>query len=216
MGKGWMAKRWKMGSALLAGLGMAVCLAGCSQADAVQAAKTIHSYLPAVMGLVKNAEAIAGAIDPAEASAVQGLSARIQTELQELETVSGAYAAAPSADGWARMGAVVDALVSDADEGLLAALAIKNPASQARAKIALSAVDAAMHVVDGYLMSARTPEEAKAVAAHRALNNGASTAGTVKLHSVVRYWSPEDWRRVEQAYGGRGEELAVAEMRLGF
>jgi hypothetical protein len=158
------------------------------------------------MGLANDAMAITGAIDPADGSMLQALSAKVQTELQELESVSGAYAAAPSADGWTRMGAVVDALVSDADAGLLASLAIKNPESQAKAKIALSALDAAMHVVDGYMMVARTPQEAKAVAAKRA----------VKVQSVVRYWSPQDWQRVEQAFGARSEALADAETRLGF
>jgi len=158
------------------------------------------------MGLANDATAVARAIDPAEAGAVQVLSAKVQTGLQELETVSGAYTAAPTADGWTKMGAVVDALVSDADGGLLASLAIKNPASRAKAKVALSALDAAMHVVDGYLMSARSPAEAKAAAAQR----------SVKLHSVVRYWSPQDWQRVEQAFGARSEDTIGTEMRLGF
>jgi hypothetical protein len=150
-----MGTRWKRRLALLPAIGLAVCLASCSQGDAVKAASTIHAYVPAVMGLANDAVAIAGAIDPAEAATLRALSVKVQTELQELETVSGAYAAAPSADGWTRMGAVVDALVNDADEGLLAALAIKTPESQTRARIALSALDAAVHVVDGYLMAAR-------------------------------------------------------------
>ena len=79
----------------------------------------------------------------------------------------------------------MDALVSDADQGLLAVLAIKNPASQAEAKAALSAVDAAVHVLDGYLLAARTPAEAQAAATQR----------TVSVQSVVRYWSPRDWQR---------------------
>jgi hypothetical protein len=93
---------------------------------------------------------------------------------------------------------------------LLAALSIKDPASQAKAKLALSALDAAMHVVDGYLMAARTPVEAKAVAESRSANQA------VKLQSVVRYWSATDWQRVELAFGGRGRDLADAGMRLGF
>jgi hypothetical protein len=100
----------------------------------------------------------------------------------------------------------VDALVSDADAGLLAALEIRNPASQAKAKFVLSALDAAVHVVDGYLLAARSPAEAQAAAAGRA----------VKLQSVVRYWNAKDWQRVEQAFGRRGGELAAAEMRAGF
>jgi hypothetical protein len=202
-----MKKKWKrMPLGLLVAVGMAACLAGCSQGDAVKAASTIHAYLPVVMGLANDAMAITAAMDPAEASALQGISAKVQTELQELESTSGAYAAAPSADAWTRMGAVVDSLVSDADEGLLAALAIKNPASQAKAQIALSALDTAMHVLDGYLMAARTPEETQTAAAQRA----------VKLPRVVRYWSPEDRRRVELAFGVGFEDLYGAEMKLGF
>ena len=152
-----MGKRWKMVSAWMAGLGLIVCLASCSQLDAVQAAKTIHAYLPVVMGLAGDAAAIAGTLDPEAASAMGAASTRVQTDLQELETVSGAYATAPSADGWASLGAAVDTLVKEADQGLLAALAIKDAASQAKAKAALSAVDAAVHVLDGYLMAARGP-----------------------------------------------------------
>jgi hypothetical protein len=61
-------------------------------------------------------------------------------------------------------------------------------------------------VLDGYLLAARTPDEAAAAAVQR----------TVKVQSVVRYWSPQDWQRVEQALGVPGEELYGAEMRAGF
>jgi hypothetical protein len=206
-----MGKRWMPVLALLAAIVVSGCLAGCSQADAVKAASAIHAYLPVVMGLASEATAIAGAFDPAEAGTMQALSIKVQAELQELEAVSGSYAAAPSSDGWTKLGAVVDVLVSDADEGLLAAVAIKDPASQAKAKVALSALDAAIHIVDGYLIAARTPDEAQAVASRRSLN-----AGIVKLQMVVQYWTPQDWQRVDQAFGGRGGELAGAEMRLGF
>jgi hypothetical protein len=205
-----MGKRWKRALGVLVVIGMAACLAGCSQTDAVKAASMIHAYLPAVVVLANDAAATAEGVDPAEAGAIQALSAKVQAELQELELVSGAYAAAPSSDGWMKLGVVVDALVSDADQGLLAVLAIKNPASQVKAKLALSALDAAVHVVDGYLMTARTPVEAKAVAESR------SASQAVKLESVARYWSTTDWQRVELAFGGRGRDLADAGMRLGF
>ncbi len=215
-----MGKRWKMVSAWMAGLGLIVCLASCSQLDAVQAAKTIHAYLPVVMGLAGDAAAIAGTLDPEAASAMGAVSTRVQTDLQELETVSGAYATAPSADGWASLGAAVDTLVKEADQGLLAALAIKDAASQAKAKAALSAVDAAVHVLDGYLMAARGPLQAQASGAQ----------GRVKPPSVARYWSQADWQRVERAFGGgfarqgfdeqslaaKNRELQAAETSLGF
>ncbi len=201
-----MEKRWKMMPALLAAMGLSVCLVGCSQADAVKAASTIHAYLPVVTGLASDAVAVAEAIDPAAAPALQALSTKVQTELQELETVSGAYAAAPSSGGWASLGAAVDALVNDADQGLMAALAIKDAASQAKAKAALSALDAAVHVLDGYLLAARSPAQAQSAAAQR----------TVKLQSMTGYWNRQDWQRVERAFGGRGEELQAAEMSLGF
>ena len=199
-----MGKRWIL--ALAASMGLGGCMVGCSQADAVKAASTIHAYLPTVMGLADDMAAMAAALDPAESVQVQKVSTKVQAELQELEAVSGAYAAAPTSDGWAKLGAVVDELVSDADSGLLAALEIKNPASQAKAKAALSALDAAVHVVDGYLLAARSPAEAQAAAAGRA----------VKLQSVVRHWNAKDWQRVEQAFGRRGGELAEAEIRAGF
>lgn len=201
---------WKRGLGLLGSVCLVTCLAGCSQVDAVKAANMIHAYLPAVMALANDATAMAGALDPAEAVSIQALSAKVQVELQELETASSAYVAAPSSDGWTKLGSVVDALVSDADQGLLNALAIKNPASQAQAKIALSALDAAVHVMDGYLMAARSPAEANAVAESRSANQA------VKLQSVVMYWSATDWQRVELAFGGRGRDMADAGMSLGF
>ena len=199
-----MNKRWML--AMVAAVGLTVGMTGCSQADAVKAASTIHAYLPIVMGLANDATAIAAGIDASDGVQIFAVGARVQSELQELESVSGAYAAGPSSDGWVKLQAVVDQLVSDADAGLMAALEIKNPASQAKAKVALSALDAAIHVVDGYLMSARTPAEAQAAAAQR----------TVKLPSVVRYWSPADWQRADERCGGRGVELERAEMALGF
>jgi hypothetical protein len=185
-----------MALAGLAAMGVSVGLAGCSQMDAVKAASTIHAYLPVVVGLAGDAAAMAETLDPAAAPAVRAVSAKAQADLQELETVSGAYAAAPSADGWAKLSAAVDTLVNEADQGLLAALAIKDPASQAKAKAALSALDAAVHVLDGYLLAARSPAQAQTAAALR----------TVKLKSVVRYWGAQDWQRVEQAFGAVGVE----------
>ncbi len=200
-----MGLRWKL-ILMVGAVGMASCLAGCSPQDAVKAATIIHAYLPTVMVLATDAVAVTGALDPADAAVVQALGAKVQAELLELNAVSGSYAAAPSTDGWTKLGTTMDELVSDADQGLMAALAIKNPDSQARAKVAISALDAAVHVVDGYLMLARTPEEAQAAATRRA----------VKLQSVVRYWSPADWQRVETAFGHSGAELQSAGMRLGF
>jgi hypothetical protein len=201
-----MGKRWMRLAALTASLGLAVSLAGCSQADAVKAASMIHAYVPTVIALAQDAVAMAGALDPADAGTMQAVSAKVQADLQTLGQVSGAYAGAPSSDGWASLGTAVDTLVADADQGLLAAVAIKNPESQLRAKAALSALDAAVHVVDGYLLQARTPAEAQAAAAER----------SVKVQSVVRYWRPQDWQRVEEASSARGEELLAWETRQGF
>ncbi len=192
--------------AVLAAMGLSICMMGCSQADAVKAASTIQAYLPVVAGLAGDAVVVAEAIDPAGAAGLQSLSAKVQTDLQELEAVSGAYASAPSADGWTKLGAVMDTLVNDADQGLLAALAIKDPVSQAKAKAALSAVDAAVHVLDGYLLAARSPAQTQTAAAQR----------TEKLQSIVRCWSGQDRERVERAFGRRGEELQAAATSLGF
>ena len=192
-----MRKKWMTALALVASLCIAMGLEGCSRTDTVTAATTLHSYLPVVIGLANDASAIASTIDPAEAKAIQAVNAKIQSELGELASLSAAYIASPSSDGWTKLGTMVDELVSDADGGLLSALAIKNVESQAKAKLALSALDAAVHVLDGYVMAARTPAEVQATAAQRA----------VKLQSVVRYWTVQDWERVEQALNVRGEEL---------
>lgn len=200
-----MGKRWKLAGVALAAMGL-MCLAGCTQADAVKAASMISAYLPTVSGLVNDAVSIASGLDPAGATTMQAVNAKIQTDLAAVGTVSSAYAASPSGSAWTSLGAAVDALVTDADQGLLAVLAIKDPNSQAEAKAALSAVDAAVHVVDGYLLAARTPDEAQAAAAQR----------TVKVQAVVRYWSPQDCERVEQALGASSDELLSEEIRQGF
>ena len=197
-----MAKRWKMAAAWAAAMGLGICLVGCSQVDAVKAANTIHAYLPVVMGLAADAAAVAETLDPSAAPIVQTVSAKVQADLQTLEAVSGAYAASPTADGWASVGAAVDSLVNEADHGLLAALAIKDPASQAKAKAALSALDAAVHVLDGYLTAARGPAQTQ--------------SATLRARPVARYWTRQDWQRVEVAFGGRGRELQAAEMGRGF
>jgi len=199
-----MAKRWVV--AMVVAFGVAGGLVGCSQADSVSVASTIHGYLPVVVGLANDAASIAEGIDAEDGAKIRSVSAAVQSDLQELGSVSGAYAAGPSSDGWARLQAVVDQLVNDADAGLMAALEIKNPESQAKAKMALSALDAAIHVVDGYMMVARSPAEVQASAAGR----------TVKLQSVVPNWGAADWQRVEERFGGRGADIAMAEMRLGF
>jgi len=189
---------------------IAIALAGgmaaCSQADALKAASEIHAYLPTVMALANDAAQIAGALAPADAAAVQAINARVQADLKELVNLSGAYVAEPSSAAWARLGAAMDTLVADTDQGLLAAMAIKNPESQTKAKAVLSAVDAAVHVLDGYLLTAKTPAEVQASAAAR----------SVKLHEVAGQWSPQDWQRVDGAFGGRGHELAKLETRLGL
>jgi len=186
--------------AAVAALALALCASGCSQAEAVKAAKMIHTYVPAVMALANDAAAIAEALAPGDAAVVRVWNTRIQSDLQVLGEASGAYVAEPSGEGWARVGAAMDSLVANADRGLLAAMAIKNPESQTRAKAALSALNAAVHVLDGFLLTARTPTEVQAAAAAR----------TVKLEQVSRYWSPRDWRRVDAAFAGRGETLAAA------
>jgi hypothetical protein len=185
---------------VVAALGLAVVLGGCKQTDAVQAAATIHAYLPTVVALAQDAGTLVAGLEPAEAAEVSQVSAKVQAELAVLEQVSGAYAAAPSAEGWARLGAVVDQLVSDADTGLMAALAIKSEASQTKAKAALSALDAAVHVVEGYLASARGPVAAQAAVEKR----------PVRLAAVVRQWSASDWRRVETGLGVSREAVMAA------
>jgi hypothetical protein len=198
--------RWREVAVPAVALAMALCVAGCSQADAVKAAKMIHAYVPTVTALADDASAMAEALAPDDAAVIRDWNARIQTDLQALGDASGAYAADPSGNGWARLGAAMDSLVADSDHGLLEAMAIKNPESRARAKVALSALNAAVHVLDGFLMTARTPSEVQAVAAAR----------TVKLDQVTRYWGPRDWRTVNAAFGERGKVLAAAMSRRGL
>jgi hypothetical protein len=126
--------------------------------------------------------------------------------LAELESLSGAYVANPTADGWTRVLAVVDQMVNDADNGLLSALAIKDPTSRAEAKVALSALDAAIHVLDGYLASAKTPAQVQASAAAR----------TVKVSAVSRMWNESDRERVEAALGKRFDVMVEAASEAGY
>ncbi len=180
--------------------------AGCSSADAVKAAGVVHAYLPVVSGLAQDAMAIAEGLDPANAQLIGQVSVRVQGDLTEMESLSDAYMATPTADTWTRLLAVVDRMVNDADQGLMAALAIKNPQSQMEAKVALSALDAAIHVVDGYLAAARTPMQAKAAAASR----------TMKVKAVSRAWSEADKDRVAMALGERVDVMVEAASEAGY
>jgi hypothetical protein len=199
-----MQKRWAV--ALVLALGLALGSAGCSQADAEKTASTIHAYLPTVVSLANEAATVAAALDPSDAAEIQSVSAKVQKDLTELELISGTYASAPSSSVWTQLTAVVDQLVSDADSGLLAAANIKDASSQAKAKIALSALDAAVHVVDGYLQAAQPPATVQKTAAAR----------NVKLHEVTQYWNSADWQRVNDRFGGHAQELAEDETRIGF
>jgi len=197
-GRAWMA--------LVLALSLAWASAGCSSADAVKAATEVHAYLPVVRGLAQDAMAIAEGLDPANAAVIGQVSLKVQGDLAELESLSGAYVANPTADGWTRVLAVVDQMVNDADNGLLSALAIKDPTSRAEAKVALSALDAAIHVLDGYLASAKTPAQVQASAAAR----------TVKVSAVSRMWNESDRERVEAALGKRFDVMVEAASEAGY
>jgi hypothetical protein len=192
--------------ALLLALSLAWASAGCSSADAVKAATEVHAYLPVVSGLAQDAMAIAAGLDPQNVQLIQQVSLKVQGDLAELESLSGAYVANPTADGWTRVLAVVDQMVNDSDNGLLSALAIKDPKSQMEAKVALSALDAAIHVLDGYLASAKTPAQVQASAAARA----------VKVSAVSRMWSERDRERVESALGKRVDVMVEAASEAGY
>ncbi len=178
----------------------------CAAGEAMQAAKSIAAYLPVVTALANDAAVVAEAIDADDASLIQQVNAKVQVELKELAQVSAAYVASPSTDNWMKLGAVVDQLVNDAYQGLLAAAGIKNAESQVRAKIALSALDAAVHVLDGYLAVARTPVQTQAAVAAR----------KVKLQVVSVAWSVADWQRVNQREGGRGREAVALAQAQGY
>lgn len=178
----------------------------CAARDTVQAAKAIAAYLPVVTALANDAAAVAAALDAEDAPLIQQVNAKVQAELTELAKVSAAYVASPTADNWTRLGAVMDGLVNDADTGLLAAAGIKNAESQARAKVALAALDAAVHVLDGYLAAARTPQQTQA----------AVNARRVKLATVARAWSAADWQRADAPAKGQARELAALAEAEGY
>ncbi|MDR3765285.1 MAG: hypothetical protein P4M01_14450 [Acidobacteriota bacterium] len=182
-------------------MGMALMLgaASCSAGDAVTAAQKISAYLPAVTALANDAALVAEAFDAADAALIQQVSTQVQTELTELSKVCAAYVAAPTSDNWAKLGTAMDELVNDADASLLAASGIKNAKSQAKAKLALSALDAAVHVLDGYLASARTTGQTQAALAAR----------RVKLAEVTAEWNSADWQRANAQTNGCARELAV-------
>jgi hypothetical protein len=191
---------------LVLALALAWTSVGCTSADALKAATEVHTYLPVVSGLAQDAMAIAEGLDPANASLIAQVSAKVQNDLTELENLSGAYISNPTAGVWTQLLAVVDQMVNDADKGLLSALAIKDPKSQMEAKMALSALDAAIHVVDGYLAAAKTPAQAQASAAAR----------TVKVQTVSRAWSEADRNRVATALGERFDVMVEAASEAGY
>jgi hypothetical protein len=197
---------WRAWMALALALSLAWASVGCSSADAVKAATEVHTYLPVVSGLAQDALAIAAGLDPSNAALIGQVSSKVQGDLTELENLSGAYISNPTGNGWTQLLAVVDQMVNDADNGLLSALAIKDPTSRAEAKVALSALDAAIHVLDGYLATARTPAQVQASAAAR----------TVKVSAVTGIWNEADRERVEAALGKKFDVMVEAASEAGY
>lgn len=207
---------WMMSLCAVA-IALALGAAGCSETDAVKAAKQIAAYTPTVEALVRDAVTLAEALDADSAATLEKVNTAVQADLQLVATASAAYAQAPSASGWTAVVQAVDTLVANTDSGLLEAEGIKSSESQLKAKAALAAVDAAVHVLDGYMQSAQPSSTTTSSATTSELRwTPERRTRRVKVEQVTRYWSAGDWRRVELALGADRGELMRRAWQIGL
>lgn len=202
----------KVGAVLLCAALLPLSLtAGCTASQVDQVVQKISAYLPTAMALLQDALTIYAAVGAQPAQAQQSPAvvalATVQTDLKALEKPLADYLAASSksakATAWTNVEALVDTAAADAD-ALMQIAAVKNQASQAAGVVAVTSLDAAVHVLDGYVASTQTPAQVQARMARRAL----------KLRQVSRYWNPQDRQRVAAAFGMPfGVALRTAEAR---
>jgi len=179
--------------AVLLGVGVMATTTSCTSSQVTAVVQKIWSFLPTVESINSDVAAVVSVLDPKDAVLIEGVTAMVNNGLKELQTLTAAYTANPSESTWKNIVALVDSIVTNGDAALLQAAKISDPASQVKATTIIGALDAALHIIDGWVASTQTPAQASATAAAR----------TTKLQSVVRYWSQQDKDRVAREMGAR-------------
>lgn len=184
---------------------------GCTSQQVNSVVKNIDTYLPTALAILQDAITIYGAVGTPQTAGNPAASAlaTVQADLTAIQKPIQDYLAASAISGstkqtaWTNIQALVDTATKDAD-ALMQIAAVKNPNSQAAGIVVISSLDAAVHVIDGYVSSAQTPAQVAAKAQAR----------TVKLKAVVQYWSAGDKQMVAEAAGVPfGVALKAAESR---
>lgn len=183
-------------------------MVGCTGQQVNTVVTDISQYLPTVLALLQDGITIYGAlaVSPNTPSPASAALATVQADVAALQQPIKDYLAASALSGtkatyWTNIQALVDTATKDADQ-LMQIAAVKDPGSQAAGVVVISSLDAAIHVLDGYVSSAQTPQQVAAKAAAR----------SIKVSSVVKYWSRGDKQIVAKQFGAPfGLVLAEAE-----
>jgi hypothetical protein len=189
----------KLVSLMLVGLlgsAMALSTSGCTASEVNSVVTKISSYMPTVISLVSEALTIyeAVGVSTTDTASVSASLTTINTDLAQLKTLASDYLAASSkaskTTAWSNIEALVDTLTSDADTVLTTA-SIKNSDSKAAGVVVLASLDAAIHILDGYVSSAQSTSTVNAKLARR----------VIKLRQVSALWSEQDRQQVAIAAG---------------
>ena len=170
---------------------------GCTSQQVNTVVTDISQYLPTVLALLQDGITIYSAVGASSntASPAAAALATVQADVAALQQPIKDYLAASALSGtkttyWTNIQALVDTATKDADT-LMQIAAVKDPGSQAAGVVVISSLDAAIHVLDGYVSSAQTPAQVAAKAAAR----------SIKVSSMVKYWSQGDKQMVSAQLG---------------
>jgi hypothetical protein len=170
----------KLGAVALCVLLISVSVTGCTAATVQKAVTLINSELPAIESAEAAVSVFVSALDPAIAPIIAIGNPIIQAGLKQLSVLCTNYLANPNTSLWAQITSLVDSIVTQGDQALLAAAHISDPSSQQKATTILSALDGLLHIIDSYVSSAQPASTVAATANARA----------AKLKTISQLWTP--------------------------
>ena len=170
---------------------------GCTKADFDKAVSLIAAELPTVVQLANTILSLYGDAGEYKVPA---------TELQSLQNLIAAYQAHPSNSSFQQIAAMVDQLVTQGDQDLLAAAQIKDPVRQQQVTTVLAAFDITLHIIDGYVLATQSTAQVQAKAAAR----------RVKLKQLSQFYSLQDKLQVENAFHQPYEKVYNQAISMGF
>jgi len=183
---------------------------GCTASQVDSVVSKISTYLPTVLSLLNEAITIYSAVGTSgSVASVSSPLTVVQADLANLQKPLADYLAATSSSAkttnWTNIEALVDTATTDADT-LLQIAAVKNTDTQATGVIIISSLDAAVHIIDGFVSSAQSTATVQTKLAKR----------TVKLKTVSQHWSPQDQYNVSKAFGAPYSVVMARAEALGF